>query len=141
LLPDVDQDRITRSLEDLLQRDLLVPQGPGTYTFRHIVIREVAYATLPRAERVRAHLKLAQWLESATEARSNERAELVAYHYRQAIALSPGGRLPDSLPATVVVESLERAARAASLATAHREASELLREAIRLAPREDHIRL
>ena len=141
LMPENDEERIARALDDLAQRDLLVPQGTGAYTFRHIVIREVAYATLPRAERVKAHLRLAQWLETHAAARSNERAELVAYHYRQAMALSPGGRLPENLPATVVVDALERAARAASTATAHREASELLREAIRLAPKEDHIRL
>ncbi len=45
-------------------------------------VDEVAYATLPRAERVRAHLRLAQWVEDGEEARGNEFAEVVAYHYR-----------------------------------------------------------
>jgi hypothetical protein len=118
-----------------------VPHGAGAYTFRHIVIREVAYATLPRAERVRAHLRLASWLEQETPARANELAELVAYQYRQAIALSPGGRVPEGLPVATVVAALERAARVASNVGAFREAGEMLREAVRLAPPEDHLRL
>ena len=141
LLPDLDEERIVQALDTLAERDLLVPQGTGDYTFRHIVIREVAYATLPRAERVRAHLRLARWLEEDTPARANELAELVAYQYRQAIALSPGGRLPEGLPVATVVAAFERAARVASNVGAFREAGEMLREAVRLAAPEDHLRL
>ena len=141
LLPDLDEERIVQALDLLAERDLLVPHGAGAYTFRHIVIREVAYATLPRAERVRAHLRLARWLEEDAPARANELAELIAYQYRQAIALSPGGRLPEGLPVATVVSAFERAARVASNVGAFREAGELLREAVRIAPPEEHLRL
>ncbi|MEO5676705.1 MAG: adenylate/guanylate cyclase domain-containing protein [Usitatibacter sp.] len=141
LLPELAEELIVQALEALAERDLLVPQGAGAYTFRHIVIHEVAYATLPRAERVRAHLRLARWLEESAATRGNELAELVAYHYRQAIAMSPGGRLPEGLDIATVVAALERAARGASNAAAFREAAEQLREAVRLAPPEEHLRL
>ena len=141
LLPDLEEERIVHALDALAERDLLVLQSAGAYTFRHIVIREVAYATLPRADRVRAHLRLARWFEESEPARANELAELVAYHYRQAIALSPGGRVPEGLPIATVVAALERAARAASNAGAFREAAEQLREAVHLAPPEEHLRL
>ena len=141
LLPELAEELIVQTLEALVERDLLVPQGAGAYTFRHIVIREVAYATLPRAERVRAHLRLARWLEESAPSRANELAELVAYHYRQAIAMSPGGRVPEGLPIATVGAALERAARAASNASAFREAAEQLREAVRLAPPQEHLRL
>nr|WP_327490557.1 adenylate/guanylate cyclase domain-containing protein [Caldimonas sp.] len=141
LMPHVEEDRVIQALDVLAERDLLVPQAPGAYTFRHIVIREVAYATLPRAERVRAHLRLAQWLEEPTQARANDHAEIVAYHYRQAIALAPGGRIPAELSVAIVISALERAARAAFNAGAVREAAEQLNEAVRLAPKEEHIRL
>lgn len=141
LLPDLTAQRIAAALHHLAtERDLLVPQGGGSYTFRHIVIREVAYATLPRAERVRAHLRLALRSEESGSG-GNESAEVVAYHYRQAIALSPGARVPEGLPPAKVVAALERAARAAAGASAFVEASEQLREAIRLAPPEEHVRL
>jgi len=141
LLPDLEPGQITEALEALAERELLTPQGGGAYTFRHIVIREVAYATLPRADRVRAHLRLARWLEEDAPAHGNELVELTAYHYRQAIALSPGGRVPDGLPVAIVIRALERAAQVASNGGAYREAQEQLREAIRLAPAEEHLRL
>ena len=135
LLPDLEGGAIAGALDALADRDLLVAQGGGAYTFRHIVIREVAYATLPRAERVRAHLRLAAWFEAG------DLAEVVAYHYRQAIALSPGQRLPGGVAAEKVAGALARAARAAANASAWVETAELLREAIRFAPPHEHIRL
>ena len=132
---------VREALEALADRDLLVPQGTDAFTFRHIVIREVAYSTLPRAERVRAHLALADWLDHSDLVRQDELAELVAYHVRQAIALAPGGKLPPGLSFERVLEVLERAARAAWAAAAFREAEEHLREAIRLSPPAEHRRL
>ncbi|HEY6959110.1 MAG TPA: adenylate/guanylate cyclase domain-containing protein [Candidatus Limnocylindria bacterium] len=141
LLPDEPRERIVESLEALVDREMLVPQGNDAYTFRHIVIREVAYATLPRAERVRAHVALARWLEADDRTRGNELAELVAYHYRQALALSPGGRMPEGLEAPRVVAAFERAARTAAAGAAFGEAAQQIREAIRIAPEADHLRL
>ncbi len=141
LLPDLTEPAIADAFEALVEHDLVIPQGADAYTFRHIVIREVAYATLPRAERVRAHLRLALWLETDAPARANELAELVAYHYRQAIALSPAGRMPEGLPIETVVAALERAAEVASRGAAYVEAAQHLREAIRLAPPDEHLRL
>ena len=141
LMPDLEATQITDALEALVDRELLVPQGAGAYTFRHIVIREVAYATLPRAERVRAHVRLAAWLERESGTNPNEVAELVAYHYRQALALSPGGKLPEGVPADAVMAALERAAKLAKAGGAYTEAAQQVREMIRLAPPDEHLRL
>jgi class 3 adenylate cyclase len=141
LLPDRTQDAIDSALESLAERDLVVRHAPGAYTFRHIVIREVAYATLPRAERVRAHVRMADFLDRHGASQGEEMAELVAYHYRQAIALSPGGRTSEDLPIGKVVPALERAARVAWAGGAFGESAELIREAIRLSPPEEHQRL
>jgi class 3 adenylate cyclase/tetratricopeptide (TPR) repeat protein len=141
LLPDLEPSQIADALEALAERELLTPQGAGSYTFRHIVIREVAYATLPRADRVRAHLRLARWLEEDAPAHGNELVELTAYHYRQAISLSPGGRVPEGLPVATVIRALERAAQVASNGGAFIEAEQQLREAIRLGPAEERLRL
>ena len=141
LVPEFAPDQITDALEALVERELLTAQGAGAYTFRHIVIREVAYATLPRADRVRAHLRLARWLDEEASAHGNELVELTAYHYRQAISLSPGGRIPEGLPVATVMRALERAAQVASNGGAYRESEQQLREAIRLGPPEEHLRL
>jgi class 3 adenylate cyclase len=141
LLPAHSETEIVGALESLAERDMLLPQGSGSYVFRHIVIREVAYATLPRAERVRAHLRLARWFEDDAASPGEDVAELVAYHYRQAIALAPAGRLPEGLDVGRVVRSLELAARSAWNGGAFVEAAQQLREAIRLAPASEHLRL
>ena len=140
LLPELSTAAITDAFDALSERDLVVPQGGGAYTFRHIVIREVAYATLPRAERVRAHVRLAHWLEQEAGGHGQELAELIAYHYRQAIALSPGNRVPEGLAAASVAAALENAARVAAHAAAFVEAAEQLREAMRLSAPAEHLR-
>ena len=139
LLPDAERQQIEDVLEELADRQLIEAQAPRTYTFAHIVIREVAYATLPRAERLRGHLRLAEWLERPEAGDAN--AELVAYHYRQAIAAATAGRLPGGLDGRRAVAAFERAAVAAKALGARAEAVELVRDAIRLAPASEHLRL
>ncbi|HEX4744528.1 MAG TPA: adenylate/guanylate cyclase domain-containing protein [Candidatus Limnocylindria bacterium] len=139
LLPDMERQQIDDVLEELTDRQLIETQAPRTYTFAHIVIREVAYATLPRAERLRGHLRLAEWLERPEAGDTN--AELVAYHYRQAMAAAGGGRLPEGLDVQRAVAAFERAAVAAKALGARAEAVELVRDAIRLAPASEHLRL
>jgi class 3 adenylate cyclase/tetratricopeptide (TPR) repeat protein len=140
LLPDLGEAAVTDHLEALADRELLVPQGAGRFTFRHIVIREVAYATLARAERVRAHVRLARWFEER-RADAQDLTELVAYHYRQALALTRGGRVPDGVDVADVLSALERAARTAAGVGGFAEARELIQEAIRIAPRSEHLGL
>jgi class 3 adenylate cyclase len=51
------------------------------YTFRHVLIQEVAYETVPRRERARAHTQAAHWMEATAGPRRDEIAELLAHHY------------------------------------------------------------
>ena len=67
--------------------NLLRTSGRGELTFRHILIREVAYGTLPRAERARLHGAAGRWLERARRGTEDELAELVAFHLREAAVL------------------------------------------------------
>src|SRR5207302_1625799 len=50
-------------IEQLVEKDLLRLTGSDIFAFRHILIREVAYQTLTRAERGRLHAAAAEWLE------------------------------------------------------------------------------
>lgn len=139
LLPETPREELDEVLDALADRQLIEAQAPRTYTFAHIVIREVAYATLPRAERVRGHLRLAEWLDR--EGVRDANAELTAYHYRQALAAAPAGRLPQGADAGRAVAAFERAASAAKALGARAEAVELVRDAIRIAPASEHLRL
>ena len=87
--------------------------GERQFSFRHILIKDVAYESLPRRNRARAHARVAAWIEQRTKDRDREFAELLAHHYEHAYqALSSEPRAdPDE------VESLrERVFRYALLA-------------------------
>src|SRR5438309_3598357 len=59
--------------------------GELEFTFKHALVRDVAYASLPRMRRARAHAEAARWLQQIAADRSDEQAELIAHHYRTAI--------------------------------------------------------
>ncbi|HAF12036.1 MAG TPA: hypothetical protein DCK98_18450 [Chloroflexi bacterium] len=120
----------------LIDKDLLRPSGADGYVFRHILIREVAYQTLPRATRARLHAAAAHWIETSAEGREETVAELIALHYREAATLATAANADD--PDTIAtrrnaVRWLVRAADAALASAANVEGSRHLRAAIDLA--------
>ena len=92
------QGALVGRIEDLLleaaRRDLvseLDERGLGggrAWTFKHILIRDVAYHAIPKAERSRAHDAFGCWLESTAGERLAEYADIVAYHAEQAFLLA-----------------------------------------------------
>jgi class 3 adenylate cyclase/tetratricopeptide (TPR) repeat protein len=56
------------------------------YSFRHILVRDVAYGQIPRGERAARHFRVAAWLENL--GRPAEHAELLAGHYVAALELA-----------------------------------------------------
>ena len=62
--------------------------GGRTWTFKHILVRDVAYDTIPKTERSRAHDAFGRWLERSAGARVDEYADIVAYHADQAFLLA-----------------------------------------------------
>ncbi len=81
---------LQQHLEDAILRDLItderVPDEP-TFRFRHILIRDVAYATLPKARRAELHRSVADWLRAWFGDRIDEYVEIEAYHLEQAVRL------------------------------------------------------
>jgi len=81
-------------LRDALRRDLLVEsdeRAPGegsVYRFKHVLIREVTYATTTKRERARMHDNYGRWLERTFGDRRDEVAEIVAHHAEHAFLLS-----------------------------------------------------
>jgi tetratricopeptide (TPR) repeat protein len=59
-------------------------EGDIEYSFRHALILEVAYATLPRATRRERHAAVAGYVEHATELRAESLAWVLAYHWNRA---------------------------------------------------------
>jgi class 3 adenylate cyclase/tetratricopeptide (TPR) repeat protein len=60
--------------------------GDEEFIFRHILIRDVAYNTIPRASRPAKHRVVADWLAAVAGDRPDEFADLIAHHYEQAQA-------------------------------------------------------
>src|SRR5512132_3777857 len=57
--------------------------GETQYAFLHLLLRDVAYSQIPRAERADKHARAAAWIESL----SADRAEMLAHHYVEALEL------------------------------------------------------
>ncbi len=136
---DLTDADVMAAIEALVERDLVRSSGRGLLTFRHILIREVAYATLPRSERARLHAAAGTWLETeaTVSGREDELAELVAFHLREAATLgSLFGGLPAPGLSDRAVRWLRRAGDAAAAGAATTEAARHLAAAIELAPTE-----
>ena len=62
--------------------------GATEHSFVHTLVRDAVYGQLPRPERVDRHVRVARWIESLPEDRREDRAELLAHHYVEAIQLA-----------------------------------------------------
>jgi class 3 adenylate cyclase len=84
-----DADELQRTLAALERRDLVrrepssVIEGDEEYTFKHVLIREVAYELLPRGERRHRHAEVARFIEESTP-EVGEAAAARARHWRAA---------------------------------------------------------
>jgi class 3 adenylate cyclase/tetratricopeptide (TPR) repeat protein len=89
-IADGGNGMIAGLLDSLQGRDLIRREpasrieGDEEFSFKHILIREVAYATLPRAERRRKHAGVALFIEERAGDRLGESASLLAHHWREA---------------------------------------------------------
>ncbi|MHB8641589.1 MAG: ATP-binding protein [Gaiellaceae bacterium] len=103
--------------------------GEIEYVFTHLLVRDVAYGQIPRAERAAKHEAAARWLESLTD-RSEDLAELLVHHYLAALELlrAAGGNATELVePAIgVLFDAVERAQRLNSFARLREYATTLL---------------
>ncbi|HEX5951115.1 MAG TPA: adenylate/guanylate cyclase domain-containing protein [Actinomycetota bacterium] len=134
---------VGRGVAELVGRGLLEGRAstlPGcdAYGFTHALIREVAYARLPRAARARRHLAAGEWLERTAGERADEWAESLARHYATAAefggaaretAVADAARGPAVRWLTIAGDRAARVDPAAAFA--------LFERALALAPSED----
>jgi class 3 adenylate cyclase/predicted ATPase len=97
-----DRTSLEPRLRELSRKEFLAqeadPRSPerGQYAFLQSLIREVAYATLSKADRRRKHLAVAHHLESVGD---EELAGVVATHYVEAFRATPEGPDAEALAA------------------------------------------
>jgi class 3 adenylate cyclase len=122
-----DEDELANdALGRLEGRELVQSQlgsriaGEREFLFKHVLTRDVAYGTLARRERARAHADVAAWIESAAGERQREFADLLAHH----LGLAYEGALADPSTSEERREELRQkslhAALAASAEARHR---------------------
>ena len=121
---------LTYLLDELERRDLVrretvsIIEGQPQFAFTHVLIRDVAYDLLPRADRARRHALVAEFFESSTGV-SVEAIGALARHWR------------DAGDHKRAVEQLVRSAEQAERGWAKDHAARLYREALELVPAED----
>ncbi len=113
----ISEAAVNDGLHDLSRRELVRRSrtssvaGQAEYTFWHALVRDVAYSQIPRAARVDKHEAAAIWMRATAGERASDVAELLAYHYEQALSLASSAGLDDA-----VVRLHPRALEALSLA-------------------------
>jgi len=105
----------SEAVDELARRSLVrgpfdEPLAGTSFSYRHALLRDAAYASLARAERAELHVRLARWLEAAAGGRQAPAADAVAAvvgdHLSNAVASAPA-------LATVIAPGLDRATAAA----------------------------
>ena len=79
---------------DLVAKELVRPErassieGETEFVFVHALVRDVAYSQLTLADRAVKHAALARWLEERTAGRTEDLAEVLAFHYGTALEMA-----------------------------------------------------
>ena len=108
------------------------------WAFAHILLRDAAYALIPRVERADKHRRTAEWLE--TLGRPEDHAAVIAYHWCSALELTrAAGRTTDDLEGPTRL-ALRAAGERALAVNAYGEAVRHLEQALELWPVDDPAR-
>jgi class 3 adenylate cyclase/tetratricopeptide (TPR) repeat protein len=119
------------ALLTLREKDIIVPGEGGRLAdeqelaFKHVLIRDVAYAMLPKAVRARKHFEVGVFIEQRAGERRHEVVALLAEHYGRAATLGAEVRLdPEELAPlrSRAAQFLEEAGDAASALYSNQEA-------------------
>jgi tetratricopeptide (TPR) repeat protein len=126
--------RVDVLLDGLQDRDLVLGRlsssmkGQRELIFKHALVRDVAYDSLPRRDRLRIHSSVAGWIEETFSDRRSEVVELVGHHRAAAHRLAPSGEYRSAAFAAVA-----EAAENAFERSAVERALSLARDALQLA--------
>ncbi len=106
------QAQLDQTVAALLERGILVPgegaAGPGEreLAFKHVLIRDVAYEMLPKAERARRHAQVGALILERPEGGEGAEA-LVADHYSRAASYADEAHLPAEEQARLRTNALQ----------------------------------
>jgi class 3 adenylate cyclase len=147
LAPEPDRGEVATHLLSLVRKEMIRPDQPTfpddeAFRFRHLLIRDAAYDSLPKELRADLHERFADWLDA--HATLVEQDEIVGYHleraHRNRADLDRADPRLDGL-ARRAAARLDAAARGAEARGDHGAMCGLLQRAIALLPEGDSQRL
>jgi len=140
--------RAAEVLGSLVRKELIRPDRTGlggrTYRFRHLLIRDAAYESIPKGARAEMHEQFGRWLERVSGERATEYEEVVGYHLEQAVRYHGElGSLDDAGHAIAreAAERLGAAGRRAFIRSDGPAGVNLISRAVRLLPPDDPLRV
>jgi class 3 adenylate cyclase/tetratricopeptide (TPR) repeat protein len=84
-IEDVDEALAMLEARDFVLRDPTSQlSGDPQFTFKHMLIREVAYSIIPRAARRERHAAVARHVEETIDGGTETLSAILAYHWREA---------------------------------------------------------
>ena len=89
-----DQHEVELALHELARKELVRPartssmEGEYEYGFWHVLVRDVCYAQIPRADRAVRHQAAAAWIEEKAGERVENLADVLAHQYQAALVWS-----------------------------------------------------
>jgi class 3 adenylate cyclase/tetratricopeptide (TPR) repeat protein len=131
-------DGVDEALDELIAREFVTQEprstisGERAFRFKHVLIREVAYAGLAKGQRAELHERFADWLSTRG---ADELVEIRAFHLGRAASLHAelDGAPPAEL-ASQAAEALQLAGKRALSRDALASARKLLLQALELEP-------
>ena len=89
LAPDTEPDIVEMHLQALIRKELIRPErspdlGEDGFRFRHHLIRDAAYLSMPKQARADMHVRFADWLEQGIGPGVGDLDELIGYQLEQA---------------------------------------------------------
>jgi class 3 adenylate cyclase len=84
ILPDVNEDTLTKAVNNLVAAGFLVTAEDSSLAFKHVLLRDVIYNSISFADRRRYHEAIAKWIEGATERAAEWDDAVIAHHCRRA---------------------------------------------------------
>jgi DNA-binding SARP family transcriptional activator len=148
LTSDALRASVPAFLGSLQHKELIRPDRPSlggrTYRFRHMLIRDAAYESIPKEARSELHEHYGRWLERAAGDRATEYDEIVGYHLEQAYRYRAELRPVDDAARDVARAAAERLGAAGQRAFVHSDAPagvNLIARATDLLPPDDPLRV
>jgi class 3 adenylate cyclase/tetratricopeptide (TPR) repeat protein len=89
-----DDKEVRDALHELSRKEFVRARRQGSvegeqeFGFWHMLVRDVAYAQIPRAARAAKHVAAAEWIEARSGGRAEDLADVLAHHYVEALDLT-----------------------------------------------------